>query len=356
MTVAFKRQRGLSMLELMIASVMGVALLAGFLKVFSVIQDTDRTLRSISEIQDSGRTALRLIKEDVQMSAYQGCATGAHVTFNVIANDSPTDNLHATAIKGYEVTDEGWLSGNDRPTGGLPGTQRALLNSDVVTIHRASTLDLALTKAMSVASSPLEVENNSLKLKKDDLALIADCESVDLFRVSNDPGADGAIEIAHDTSANTSGNLRKAYGTQAKVMRFIANTYFVGETGRRDDNGHAITALYRRSTKGDVVELMEGIENLQILYGARSGNGRLRYLPADAASLKWERVESVKISFLIAGSDEVLKDSDKNIYQLAGQEIKPARSAGVEATYTTNKKLRKAFSSTIYMRNKSRLF
>lgn len=356
MTVAFKRQRGLSMLELMIASVMGVALLAGFLKVFSVIQDTDRTLRSIGEIQDTGRTALRLIKEDVQMGAYQGCATGPHVTFNTIAKDSPTLNLYNSAIKGYEVTEKGWRSGNDKPSGGLPGTQRAMLNSDVITIQRASTLELPLVENMAVAGSPLVVDGNMLGLKKGDLALVADCESVDLFRVSNQPGQSGAVQIAHNSSANLSDNLRKAYGTQASVMKFIAHTYYVGDTGRRDEHGHPVTALYRHSADGQVVELMEGIENLQILYGARSGQGRLRYLAADDASLKWERVESVKLSFLVAGSDEVLKDSDDTIYQLAGQEMRPARNAGVDATYTTNKKLRKAFSSTIYMRNRSRTY
>lgn len=354
MTGARKRQHGLSMLELMVASAMGIVLLAGFLKVFSVIQDTDRTLRSIGEVQDLGRTALRLMKEDVQMSAYQGCATGGYVTFNAVAKDTPTDNIYHNAIKGYEVTEKGWLSGNEKPAGGLPGTQRALLNSDVITLQRASSLEIQLAQDMALAASPLHIDSNTLGLRENDIALIADCESVDLFRVSNDPALTGPTEIHHDSSANLSDNFKKAYNRQARIMRFIANTYFVGDTGRRDDQGHRITALYRRSADGVVVELMEGIENLQVLYGARSGQGRLKYLPADAPNLKWERVESIKLSILVAGSDDVLEETDDTVYDLAGESVKPSRQGGDAASYNSNRKLRKAFNATIFMRNRAK--
>ncbi len=75
-----KRQRGLSLVELMVAILISSLLLLGVLQLFSNSTESDRTANALALVQDSGRVAIEIIGADARRAGYQGCSSIANET------------------------------------------------------------------------------------------------------------------------------------------------------------------------------------------------------------------------------------------------------------------------------------
>lgn len=68
------RQRGLSLIELMVAILLSSLLLLGVLELYSNTSRTDRSGSALAELQDDARVAMEFIKRDIRRAGYLGCA------------------------------------------------------------------------------------------------------------------------------------------------------------------------------------------------------------------------------------------------------------------------------------------
>lgn len=346
------RQSGMGMVEVLIASTLGLFILLGVVQGLSMVQENGKAIRSLGAIQEAGRNSLRFLEQDIQLAAYQGCASGKTAGFNAVGDGAPTENLFDTAVQGFVVAPTQWVSGNTNVP--IPaGAENAVPNSDAITLMHASPRGISLAKRMTTRNEPLVLSSNTLGVAQGDLVLVSDCFSADLFRVTNSPveNGDGEFSVEHDATQNNSGDLSKPYLLGAQVSRLIVNTYFVGETNRVDLQGNRVTALYRQSMGAAPVELVEGVETFKVLYGERLADGNIRYVDAEN-NIDWANVVSVRASLLINGDDRVLSADDVGLYQLAGTMIGPGDNLGDEAQYPTNRKLRRAFNATMFIRNR----
>lgn len=346
-----KKSKGFTLVEIMVALAIGALLLSGIVQVFTSLKRTDRVGMALSRVQEAGRTAIDTLAYDMRMIGYKGCADPAIVeNINIIANNPPTTDFIETSMRAFDVTAHGWSAGTELTNidGGDP--REARLNSDVISIMRASE-DSAGVDEHDNNNSNVKVLGNPLNLSQGDIAILADCESMDIFRISNVTGT-GTVTFAHGNNENTSPKLSKPYTDEnARMLSFIANTYFVGDTGRKNMNGDTIYALYRRNLAGTVDEIVEGVENLQITYGHEFVNGNRRFVPASTAGLDLTQVTSVKFSVLVSSTDPVLDTSDSFEYPMAGAIAEP-ESGGGAVTYEDDMRLRKVFSMTVNLRNR----
>ena len=69
------RQRGLTIVELMITILLSSFLLLGVLPLFINSNSSDRTNSSLARLQENGRIALDMLKQDLRRTGYQGCAS-----------------------------------------------------------------------------------------------------------------------------------------------------------------------------------------------------------------------------------------------------------------------------------------
>lgn len=77
------KQKGLSLVELMIAILISSFLLIGVLDLFSNTSSADRANTALSRMQESGRVLLDVISSDVLRAGYQGCSAASNtVKFN----------------------------------------------------------------------------------------------------------------------------------------------------------------------------------------------------------------------------------------------------------------------------------
>lgn len=359
-----QQQRGLSMVELMVALLVSTLLMLGVFEIFLGSSQNNRFAHAYARIQENGRLAMDILTRNIRMAGYQGCIDPNLIEMNIIADDAPTYDLNSDGVFGYETDDAAWSISNrndqlDAITGVPSGT-------DIIYIQFASPTGVNVIcdgggNSCEAVNANVKIENNTIGLKKYDVAIVTDCENADMFRIVSMPidSSDSKVTLAHSNSHNSSNNLSKPYDEDAEVVTFNAFAYYIKDTGRVNDRGNKVFALYQFDStyqEGGVImgkeeELVEGIEQLQILYGQRVGSDNLRFVPADDANINFEDVEAVKISILVSGTEPVLQDDDNTTYKLSGADVAPAGTMGAEATHEVDQRLRQVFTSTIYLRN-----
>jgi type IV pilus assembly protein PilW len=350
-----RQQFGLSLIELVIAMALGLVITVGVLQVLSGTQETERYTRAVGSLEDASRIAMQLITNDFQMGSYYGCVDPEKSPPRVIANGAPVNAAGFTqrAVEGWEFSTSWSGSSTTNPT---PSGSSPIANSDVFRVLRASSGKMELANDVPVGG-PVELVDGSLSFSDDDLVLITDCENSDLFRVSS--VTDAAVgppatplTLTFTSADNTPASLSVEYSDAfAEVLRFFSRLYFVADTGRDDVQGNDIFALYRSEQGGTPLEMVEGIDNMQIRYGTEVSGGNINYRDADAVS-DFADVDFVQVSLLVS-SDPVLLDPDTSSYAVTGGYIEPDTATGSAPKYNSNRRIRRTFTRTIDLRNRT---
>src|SRR4029077_5405371 len=100
---------------------------------------------------------------------------------------------------------------------------------------------------------------------KGDIVMISDCDRADLFRITDIVGTqltngNDCSALTPNTPCNAITTFSKQYDEAAAIFRYTTRRYYIGL------NGNGNPSLYMDSNGGTPVELVEGIETLQILY------------------------------------------------------------------------------------------
>ncbi|MCK0107276.1 PilW family protein [Marinobacter sp. S0848L] len=194
--------------------------------------------------------------------------------------------------------------------------------------------------------------------------MIADCENVDIFRLSEDPTGT-PVELKHAGSTNTNGQLSVVYAADedAALYSLESTVFFVADTGRVDGQGNSISALYRATNNFpnsatpsfQREELVEGVEAMKIQYGIRTSanNNTINYVDASAVGANdWRDVVVVRVGLLVSASGSALGQNDTQTYQLPGTVFVASSPGTGEQLHAADRRLRKTFVSTIDIRNR----
>lgn len=136
MSPADRRVAGFTLIELMIAMVLGLIVIAGVVSVFLAGQQSFRTNNALADVQDSSRIAFELMARDIREAGMTGCnSTNGNIT-NVLNGQSTTWWTNwANATHGYaDATTDPALSGITgfgAPVAGTSSLQLISADTDV---------------------------------------------------------------------------------------------------------------------------------------------------------------------------------------------------------------------------------
>lgn len=329
---SIKRQQGLSLIELMIAVVLGIFVTGGIIQLFTNSQQTYRIQENLSRLQENARFAMNIITRDIRMADYSGCTRNS---INNASNSLDTSHAgYALALHGFSQSIVG--------TNGRAGISLALDDPDSITIRAAFDSGITVQAPYGPITSSNVSINAGSSLAQGDIILISDCTHADIFQISNSPGT----SIAHTTGgASTPGNLNsvacpaggaahclsKVYRGDASIFNLTSNVYTI-------QMGAGGSLALRRNG----AELIEGIENMQILYGEDTDNDNAAnyYVAAGTAGLDFDNVVSIRISLLATTLEDNLA-SQPIPYTIFGDTVTPA-----------DRRIRRVFTSTIALRNR----
>ena len=360
------QQQGFTITELLIAMTIGLVLITGMISVFVGSKRSAALNSAMADMQESARFALEAISRDARMAGFQGCIDVNSYSAVVRGDDAPTDDLFATVATGSVVVSASNWSPAPLPTFPIPsGGVTAVPGTHTLALQFGSPLDSELSgpmfDAINSLAAPIPLADNRGGITDGDLAIISNCDVADLFRVTVAPTDAGAL--THHASDNSdSGNLSRAYGEggtleDTRVMKFNSNVYFVGTSGRTNDQGDVIRSLYLQSlpytAANPPTELVEGIENMRVRFGIRQNNGAMAYFAANESGYDSSRVEAIQLGLLMSSYDRIRNEDDNQTYVLAGIQIPPNENTVTDGlSHPDNRQFRLVFNTTIKIRNR----
>lgn len=298
MTYRTRRQHGLSLVELMVATTLSLMLLGGVLVVFSANKTTYRMQSGLGTLQENGRYAIRQIAADLQMAGFGGCLSPRVDPRIVVLVDSPP--AHLTGIADGEFFD-----GRNDETGSFTYGSREVhtgptgAGTDSIEIRGPLRSEVRYVTGETQTTADVEVKGTGSGFAANEYLMIADCAGADIFRATGVTTNGGDTQIAHAATQNTLPTLSRRYGADAVVMEFATHTYFVGVTDRSNAAGQPVTALYRFDGN-TAQELVDGVDDLQIEYALDTdGNDVVDGFADPGGVADWSQVMGVRISLLM---------------------------------------------------------
>ena len=377
------KQGGFTLVELMVGAVIGLFLIGGAISILVTSRQTYATVDDLSRIQENARFAIDLISRDIRMAGFFGCHDTIANVNNNLAGAATAGQLFDTTfgVEGLEFAQGTWLPSAFAGAGGVGVIQTNNGNNwgdawsdpvngtpDAITLRFLLGQQITVNGAMATNAALVQIPGNPVGLQSNDLVGVADCGAADVFQITNAAAPTDASEIQHVIGGggnpwdNTSGNLTRLYGTAGTTIigQFIAARYYIGR-GMGPDNLAAtaddIPSLFRRTYLGGAapgiinIELIEGVEDMQVTYGVDTvGDGLPNtYIPANGNSgvvdlttiAGWQNVVAVRIGLLFSSPQQTGTDIDNIVRNVNGNNF----------TAPGDRKRRRVFSMTIDVRN-----
>ncbi|WP_082028741.1 PilW family protein [Xanthomonas sacchari] len=296
MTCAVPRRRvamhGLSLIELMIAMVLGLLLMGAAISIFLSNQRVFRTVEGMGWAQDGMQTTFELMARDLREAGGNPC-DGTLPVANVINNASSNWWTNwSFPIVGY---DNGALSGSASGTDAI----------------QVLTLDPHLANVTAAQSSTNITVDDASGLSAGNTVMICDNTQLALFVAGSVTGN----VINHASSANCSNNSLSvlpavcsgsapaySYGVNSVVSRLRGIRWYVAS------NANGGRSLYRKIDNGAAEEMVEGVQDMQITY--LTGTGATAYQTASAIgaasppAAAWGNVIAVRLVLTVRGGNK----------------------------------------------------
>jgi type IV pilus assembly protein PilW len=276
-------------------------------------------MTGLSRVQEGGRISIERIKYNMRMAGNIGCSNLNALGPNNVSGNAFFNNITA-------------VQGNDNLTGGTPGTD-PVDGTDTLTITYARPSDTELNADMTSKTADIPINGNPDNLAANDYLLITDCENADFLEATGV----STSTITHSAS------LSKPYLDNALVASMQSITYSVIDTGRTDRHGNAVLSLFETPLSGVAVEIVNGIEDMQVTYGEdTTGDGAVDAYQTATGVTNWNNVVSARIQLQVA-TDEDIGSIKRPYTNLQGSVVPDPGDF----------KIRRRFISTVNLRNRS---
>lgn len=326
------KNRGFTLVELMISMLLGLILVGGIYSVFTENAQTSRFVQGSSRVQENARFALSELVSHARMIGYMGCLSTLDLNGTDFVNTVVDTGADSTIYK----FEDGHLELYDQVTLSISGDfgldPAPIDGTDVMVIRGLSTRDFNLATAMPDTSADLKIVGGE-GLEVGDVVFLSDCQKASLFQVTNltIQSGTGNSNVVHNTGSGSPGNSQKElsnsspFGPDATVQKFTTTIFYIAPASFTDNQGNQVLSLWQKNGSDEAFEFVSGIEDLKIWSGEdSSGDGIPNRIVRPANITDVENVVSLNI-------------------QIRANSIDPVDGSNL---------IRRDFSATVKLRNK----
>ena len=374
----FKLQSGVTIVELMVALVLGLILMGGVLQIYMSTKRTHDVTEGLSRLQESTRYSLDMMARDIRMAGYIPC--GQPQSNSTLINDAGNywwSNIFTQPIQGFE-------GGGAFPSSIPTVAQGRVANADALMVLRGGSKVAGINFYDSANNKFVMQRNLGNNWGVEDGSLMVACDPYHaaLFQIQTHFSGNPSDIIVASSGSDVPGNCTTdlgdpapatcsssgqtgtnyPFGNDAQIVDYKAVIYYVAASASGDDNSLYREYVYVIDTNQNVSsrteELLEGVDSMQLMYGVDvnpvDGIAE-RYLPADAVDGipdGWASVVTVRIGLLLASGDGLRdsQDLDNNTYRVANELIGPAGGSET-VTHAVDRRKRYVSSTTVSVRN-----
>lgn len=294
--------RGFTLVEWLVAMLLGLFLLAGVFTVFVMSRSSSEDAFDQSELQENGRLAIRLISQDIKWAGFFGAYTGQSTQ----VGSSLSLSTGSTILSASDCLDERSVGSLPSPLGpirglwvsrvsaskGLSGftcidANDRVANSDVISIKR-------LVGRPIPASEGLDTNRFYMATNSQEARVIKGSETRPLFGANN----------------------------ESQIWEYQHYIYYLSQ----EDGIPVLRKRYLTVNGGSALiggAMAEGVEHMVLMYGVDDSlipDGRIdRYMSTDQMTAqRWNegRVLGARLFLLIRAARESSRYKNNNSYQL----------------------------------------
>jgi type IV pilus assembly protein PilW len=339
-------QIGMTLIEIMIALLLGAFLLGGVIKIFVNAKQTYGMQEGLSRLQENSRYALEILSKDLRLSGFQGCISITDLTPTNTAAAPIIAPTPASILVGYNGSEASPATTTWSPA--LPAALSGLATpvtpgTDVITVVYGESCGGYLTANITTANPDVQIpSSNTCGIAVGDPILISSCTNADLFRATAVTPSTAANPTRITTGASLPATCATppCYKIGSEVFAYRAYSYLIrpGTNGEpslfRFDNAKAESST-------NPIEILEGIENLQILYGEDTdADGVANQYKTAASVTDITDVASVRISILARTSENLASQTLTYDYN------------GTTGINPGDRRIRRVFNATLAVRNR----
>lgn len=314
-------QRGFTLVELMIALVLGLVVVGGVISVLLSNQQTYRSNQALSQVQDASRTAFEFLARDIRQAGGTPCGNPANRIANVLNNGPASGGTDwwanwSNALHGYE----GNQTDPAVPTG--TGVTDRVTNTDSVQLIGASGSGLSIEKH-DAASATFHLYNSAAGvITPGDIVIVCSPDHAAITQITG-PATIGEL-LNHNTGTGVPGNCTKVLNSPAncaanpslavpfppnsQLAKLSANDWYIGNnnlgqciTGSAGGSAQACS-LFRSTISASggnaaaqAQEIVRGVTNMQLAYL----QGGTSFVPATSVT-DWGAVTAVRVTLTVA--------------------------------------------------------
>lgn len=304
---------GFTLIELMIAMLLGVIVIGAVGSVFLAGQQTYRSNEALSDVQESSRIAFEMLTRDIRGAGENGCDSSSGRVANVLKNQASAWWANwGNVVRGYN---EGQTDPTSVAFGG--GERQRVAGTDSIQLIGSSALPLAIEK-MTDNSANFKLAEPTSQLSKGDIIIICDPDHAAILQITN---YNNDLNVVRNTGSSQSpGNCSKglgfptdcssvtgngySFGNNARISKLSATEWYIGNNSA---NGRS---LYRMalvsggsSADGDASleaqEMVRNVTDMQITYLQPPST---QFVAANAIT-NWSVVNAVRITLTVQSTD-----------------------------------------------------
>jgi len=358
------RQNGFSLVELMIAIVIGLLLVAGATSVWVSSKTSYGIQNDLAETQEAGRFAISWFQSEFREAGFLGCAGSnddSILTSRITNTEVPStlkdiSNLIEGREKGgsdWQATNTNWLpsaqSELDDVITALDGSDEIASGTDAFTIRGLDFDGYGVTTATALSATTLTLEESPGFLANQIVAIV-NCAGGTIFQVA-ETTANATVAINSSDALSRSfeaeyldgdGDSLSPRQFPTNVYRFQAYRYYIRPYHATNNiNGPSLWRVSLTSAGPINEEVLPGVDNMQLLYGENTGGTSLPDVYRTAANVSdWDAVTSIKVGLLIRSTDSNGTDLSPTSYIVLDETIAVANDKIRRKVFVTEIKLR----------------
>lgn len=302
--MAMRRQRGLSLVELMISITLGMVAVAGAISIYLANRSSYKLVEGTARVQENARFAVEFLGRELREAGGIVCG-GTLVQENVLDSTYKAQwwGDWTTGLQGYDSTTQlpartfGTGSGDRKQ---VPASSTGPY-SDAIVIWSASTASPSVISAYTSGTKTFTVYP-AQTATSGKVFTACDDARVSTFTLSQDASTTVVAAQAPTTAIKPGGfvNQLNASAWYIGAGGSSSSTYSLWRTG-------LVSAQSTAARSAPAQEILENVTNMQITYLLGDGIGTptgTDYVPAASVS-DWSKVQAVRVKLTLASPDNV---------------------------------------------------
>ncbi|MGY0650512.1 PilW family protein [Luteimonas sp. A537] len=320
---AVRRQGGATLIELMIALLLGLVVVAAASGLFLTNKRVYASTETLNRIQENSRVSFEIMSRDIREAGGNPCGANSTIVNQLTTGDNAWWEQYGDGIRGYEAGTT------------APGTAR-VSGTDAIDIHLGAGGNISVITHDNPSANLIVTDATSIS--NNDMLMVCNTELSMIFIATGVSSAGGAVGIQHNggntgTGAENCGqefqfvrncspgasgdngycfivppgsslnpNCDRHRSDPAQVVKIQSFRWYVAENGRGSRSLYRATLVNKTATNiptvAETAEIAEGIDDLQLEYRDPAAGA---WQSASAIG-DWSVVNAVRVTFTAQGT------------------------------------------------------